>query len=197
MRDCSNATMRDRLPDLLHERLPVAERAGVRAHLAACAECRAELELLTRIQAVTVTPRIDTSRIVAALPPYRRESSWQRAARSPMLRIAAAVVLLAGGATIGMNSVDLGVDVLVPTPERDTSPVALAPVSPGSKRAATTAVPRVSTNGGGPAELAMGEMLDDLSDSDLRALLDVVENLEAMTPAETEIVVPAVGRGGA
>ncbi|MEX2152868.1 MAG: zf-HC2 domain-containing protein [Gemmatimonadaceae bacterium] len=202
MRDCSNATMRDRLPDLLHERLPVAERADVRAHVAACPECRAELELLTRIQAATVTPRVDTSRIVAALPPHRggyrgyRGYSWQRAAYSPMLRIAAAVVLLAGGATIGIRTVDRGDDILVPTPSRDTSPIAVAPVPPRSDRGATTApVQRVSTNG--PAELAMGEMLDDLSDSDLRALLDVVGKLEAMTPAETEIVVPAVGRGGA
>jgi anti-sigma factor RsiW len=196
MRDCSNVIMRDRLPDLLHERLPVAERAEVRAHVAACPECRAELELLTRIQAATVTPRVDTSRIVAALPPHRRGFSWRRAAQSPMLRIAAAVVLLAGVATVGIDSIDRGDDLVVRPLSRDTSPVAVAPVSPRSNRGATaTGVPRVSTNG--PAELAMGEMLDDLSESDLRALLDVVANLEAMTPAETEIVVPAVGPGDA
>ena len=46
-------------------------------------------------------------------------------------------------------------------------------------------------------ELAVGEMFHDLTDADLRALLDELRSLEALTPLEAEIVLPAVSRGGA
>jgi hypothetical protein len=43
--------------------------------------------------------------------------------------------------------------------------------------------------------LAVGELLQDLSDAELQALLDELETFEAVTPAETEVVLPALGRG--
>ena len=47
------------------------------------------------------------------------------------------------------------------------------------------------------AELAVGEMFDDLTDSELRALLAALGTLQAVTPVETEVVAPAVNREGA
>lgn len=197
MSDCSNATMRDRLPDLLHYRLAPAERAEVRAHVDACAECRAELALLTRVRAAMPAPSVDTPRVVAALPRYRRASMWRRAMDAPQLRIAAAVVLLAGGTAISIEVARRGdEEALTPSPPADTSAVAVVPSPAETGRGATTATVQ-RTSRGASAELAMGEMLDDLSDSELRALLDVVGKLEAITPTETEVVVPAVSRGGA
>ena len=46
MNDCSNADIRDQLPDLLHDRLSVTARAAVVAHVDSCVDCRDELELL-------------------------------------------------------------------------------------------------------------------------------------------------------
>jgi len=52
MTDCPNVEMRDRLPDLLHERLDPSTRAAVLAHVADCQDCDAELTLLR--EALTV-----------------------------------------------------------------------------------------------------------------------------------------------
>lgn len=118
MNDCSNAEIRDQLPDLLHDRLAVSMRDVVVAHVADCADCREELELLRGAHVVLVseTPRIDISRIVAALPkppvadrmpgvtPLR--TTVRTPARRMMRmdwRIAAAVTFLAvGGSSVAL-----------------------------------------------------------------------------------------------
>lgn len=189
MRDCPNATVRERLPDLIHDRLPAAARAEVLSHLETCADCRAELQLIERARAVAVAPAVDTRRIVSALPAYRAVPQWRRAAGSPLLRVAAAVVLLIGGAMVFRDApvrfnepaaIPPGAAVSeTPLPKGATTQVAVRPVAP---TAATT-------------ELAVGEMFHDLTDSELRALLDALGTLEAVTPIETEVVAPAVGRG--
>ena len=50
MNDCTNAEIRDQLPDLLHDRLTVSVRDVVVAHVADCADCREELELLRGVR---------------------------------------------------------------------------------------------------------------------------------------------------
>ena len=120
MRDCSNADMRDRLPDLLHGQLSAAQEAAVRAHVDACAECRAELAVLTLARSAAVAPRPDVSRIAGAIPAYRRPSALARLAGSPALR-AATVVLLLGGAAVVATGRTAG-----PRPQ-DTVAVAAAP----------------------------------------------------------------------
>src|SRR4051812_5852797 len=100
MRDCTNGEMKDLLPDLLHDRLAAAVRAEVHAHLATCDDCRAELELLVRVQNASVAPRIDVARIAAELPDYRPLPLWQRRVSSRVLQIAAAIVVVVGAATV-------------------------------------------------------------------------------------------------
>ncbi len=70
MSDCSNAEIRDLLPDLMHDRLDAHTRARVIAHVDGCADCRSELELLRSLRGSLdrATPRVDVDRIVAALP---------------------------------------------------------------------------------------------------------------------------------
>src|SRR5205085_8544213 len=106
MTDCPNAEMRDRLPDLLHERLDPSARAAVMAHVEQCADCRAEIVLLREarvalssgIRAVDVTAitRVVISRteIPAPAPQRRTWSAWSD------WRIAASIAILAvGGAS--------------------------------------------------------------------------------------------------
>jgi hypothetical protein len=45
-------------------------------------------------------------------------------------------------------------------------------------------------------ELAVGESFHDLSDAELKALIDELGTLEAVTSTETEAVAPSLGRGG-
>ncbi|MEX2177405.1 MAG: hypothetical protein WD801_01765 [Gemmatimonadaceae bacterium] len=170
MRDCPNAAMRDRLPDLLHGRATDPALAEARTHVARCEACARELALLRDVRAASPSPGVNAARIVAALPAYRRPSRWTRISRSPQLRVAAAVLVVAGGIAIGYDRDDrIAGDTVV----------ALAPT------------PR-------PEELAIGENLSDLSDSDLRGLAREIAEIEAVTSAETDVVdVPSVGQGGA
>src|SRR5215216_30676 len=89
MNDCANGDVRDLLPDLMHGRLDADRRSAVEAHLAGCADCRAELELLrTAGHALSRAPAVDVARIVAALPAparvrasrWRAVGAWQRGA---------------------------------------------------------------------------------------------------------------------
>ncbi|HEX5436912.1 MAG TPA: zf-HC2 domain-containing protein [Gemmatimonadaceae bacterium] len=68
MNDCVRADMRDRLPELMHGRLGAEERAEVERHVATCADCAAELELLRRARrALAREAPIDIQRIAAAV----------------------------------------------------------------------------------------------------------------------------------
>jgi hypothetical protein len=196
MAKCTNAALKDLLPDLLHDRLTAAVRVEVEAHVNACDDCRSELRILRQVVAVSATPRVEASRIVAALPPYRTPSPWRRAMYSPQLRVAAAIVLLAGGVAVLSN-------VMTPGDKSQSTQIsARAPVS-GAPSVAVVPTPVVgaSTTPAGKSpghvssELALGETLHDLSDTELRALLGELGNLEAVTPTETDVVAPAVGRG--
>lgn len=156
MRDCSNGEVRDRLPELMHNRLSGEALVIVRAHVADCADCRAELALLEQLRAAAVAPRIDASRVVAGLPRYRAVPAWRRMAGSAQLRAAAAVLLLIGGYTVLRNA-----------PQRPAQPV-------------------VQVETPATAELAIGESFEGLSDSDLAAMVDAIGDLEAVTPEPVE-----------
>lgn len=192
MRDCPDVTMRERLTDLMHDRLPAALRAEVHAHLNTCADCRAELALLQRVRSAAVAPQVNTARIVAALPSYQSAAPWRRMARSPVLRVAAAIVLVVGGALL-----------LADSPPRVEPPVVSPPlaVAPPDTQAfprdtGRSAVERRRPGPEAPTELAVGELFDDLTDSELRTLLEAIGTLKAVTPIETEVVAPAVNREG-
>lgn len=197
MRDCANARMRDLLPDLLHDRLPVSVRAEVRAHVEACAECRMELELLRRVRAAMVAPRIDAQRIAAALPPYRVRPLWRRSVmESPRLQLAAAILLLVAGVTV-LNLVGRDAEPdrrAVQPPAADAPPVAIVPTEPPATAGASAGAGRASV--AAPVELAVGETFTDLTESELRALLDELGQFEAVTPSEDEVVLPSLGRSG-
>ena len=178
MRDCSNGEVRDRLPELMHNRLSGETLVAVREHVAGCADCRAELALLEQLRGAAVAPRIDTARVVGALPRYRGMPAWRRAVGSVQLQVAAALVLVIGGYAVlrqpGEN---------VRAPAAATTPV--EGVSPGSKAQPVAA-----------RELAIGDSFQDLTDSDLAAVIQELGNLEAVTPeAEDEPILPISGGG--
>jgi hypothetical protein len=68
MVDCTREDIRYLLPELVHDQLGPAERARVEQHLAECADCAAELELLGSLRATAfATPELDIDRIAAAV----------------------------------------------------------------------------------------------------------------------------------
>src|SRR4029079_13526348 len=133
MSECLSAEMRDVLPDFVHDQLDDGRAAEVRGHIASCAECAAEVELLRAVMsAAPAAPEMNIDRIVSALPtPTRhgfllhrgggtgwpatpvaspamphRSRIWSR----PTVKIAAALAIVAGG---GLSFV-VGRDVLRP-----------------------------------------------------------------------------------
>lgn len=205
MNDCPNGDVRDLLPDLLHERLDAETRAMVDAHVATCADCAAELDLLRQLRGSRGTPRIDVASIVAAVPAYRAPArrswvSWRAAAAITVIVAgASSVAVLQRGvpatAVVSSRPIPAPVSPSVPvspatTPEVASSAptsTATAPIedsTPVVHATPVTQAPRVS---GAARELAMGGgALGDLDDRELASLLKDIESLDAVPSVEVE-----------
>jgi len=210
MNDCQNAEMRDQLPDLLNERLDGSARAVVMAHVAACADCRDELELLrvARGTLLKATPRVDLNFIVEALPKAAPRTRIAPSTRRPMWadwRIAAAAVLLiAGGSSYSLLGRHGGIamrDSLVaqvqePVPE--TSPGKTQP----AESASTIPAPQTETviaDGTPEASESSGlgtSRVGDLSERQLKALLTEIDQLQPTPITEPVPVVIRVDSKG-
>jgi anti-sigma factor RsiW len=180
MIDCSNAEIRDRLPELVNGHLDGELLDVVRAHLVDCDPCRAEVLLLERTRAVLLlsSPRIDTAAVVRALPApglraSRRAFDWRIAASIAVLVVGggSAAVLYSGRSPARIDSVALAAGrAPAPTPI-DTS---IASPVDGS-------------------ELSVSGDLSGLSDDELRTLLGKVEGIEALPAAEVHVAAPLNG----
>lgn len=168
MIECSNVEMRDRLPDLANDTLEPAVRELVMVHLAACAECTAEIEILrtTRLMLLKTTPKVNVAGIVSALPRYGVTSinaapSAPRRTWASSWHLAAAMTFIAAG--IGSYAV-------------------LRPDSPVRPDSLNVRLASPDTSAG----MALTGALADLSDAELSALADDIDNIEALPPAEVE-----------
>jgi anti-sigma factor RsiW len=196
MTDCPNAEIRDRLPDLLHERLEQSARAAVMAHVETCADCRAELMLLreTQVAFSSGARTVDVAAIArgvmarvrpqAAIPPRHR--SWAN------WRLAAAVAFIAiGGASFAAIRLIQRHDT-TPPPVGEVAAAPAVPIMP-SVGATTSATP--TRTGVTPrvvaapnAELSAAGGVGDLSESDLRTLLHDLDKMDAEPLTEPEPV---------
>jgi anti-sigma factor RsiW len=159
MIECSNAEIRDQLPDLVNGLLAGDSLLSLRAHVAGCSSCQAEVQLIERSRAILIfaTPRIDASRIAQRIPaPRGRARSW-----GMDWRIAASIAVLAvgGGGTALMYN-------------------ARGPLQP-SDSAALIANVAAAEN-----ELPLSADLSGLSDDQLRVLVGSVQQIEALPTAE-------------
>jgi anti-sigma factor RsiW len=205
MTDCPNADMRDRLPDLLHERLDASARAVVMAHVAECDDCRAELVLLREARVVLSSGvrSVDVASIArvvvarAQVPAARttRGRSWAD------WRIAAAVAFIAVGASIVAIRAVRQRGVVAPPAE---TAAVIAPMTPGAPVVGQTTrlVAPPATHEQKPAaalaasaELSAAGGVSDLSDNDLKALLNDLEKMDAVPPLDPEPVNVRVAPG--
>lgn len=191
MSDCANVEMRELLPELAAGALDGATRTGVEQHVAACAECASELEMLRLVRSAFGTaPEVDVARIVAALP--RQSSVASVPARATPVkpwmdwRIAAALTTITVGvlslavtqripsrSEIGAHDTviakSFGQPVAVPS-NQPPGPVETASVSP---------TPRVTTRAARPAaQLSFGGGVSDLDDASIRALLGALDEID-------------------
>lgn len=170
MRDCPNAEMRDQLPAYVHGRLDVSARAAVAEHLAGCADCAAEIELLQSLGAALSAklPVIDSQRIVAALPKPGASSTTLAPWRLSRWRAAAVLVFMAGASSLVLLNRS-------PSRTPDTGPTPPA-----------ASADAFSFAGG----------VSDLSEVDLKQLLSDVDHLDSMPVAESDDVGAGAGAGG-
>ena len=192
------------------------DRARVAEHIAGCAACAAEAELLRVAHQAMMrdVPRIDIGRIVAALPAPPRaatgpvlvqsdagvESSGravrpaaQRPARAsgfrPMLtgwRIAAAISMVAVGGLSVAVIRQLGAP---PVPAAVTAVVALG-TSTQSVSSATAGHPeQIAAADPG---LSLGTGLSDLSDVEMEGLLKDLDGIEASPSDEPDAAAPGL-----
>lgn len=177
MRDCENVEIREQLPELLHGRLGPSERAVVEQHLAGCAACRDELDVLRTARAVLIaapTPRLDHAAIAAAVSRAR----VQVEPRPVRWRWAAAITVI----VLGGTSVATAVRSFRGEPAIDSTYVTgPAVVAQGDT---PSAVP--SAAAATPARLTAGGGIDDLADEDLEALIGNLETIEVAPRAEPE-----------
>jgi anti-sigma factor RsiW len=185
MTDCPNAEMRDRLPLLEAGRLDPAARAAVEAHVAACADCAAELALLRRVRAVTArTPVVDAGRIAAAvrdaarLAPRRRTQLAARPAWSRWrVPAAAAAALLAALVWESRSNVDG--DAPVPT--------VVGAAGSGSDSGAAIEIGSALASG-----LTFGGGLADLTEMELEALATSIAEIDPLPAAEPPSIAPDI-----
>lgn len=209
MSDCRNAEVRDRLPELLHERLEESARAVLVAHVEQCADCRAELVLLREARVVLLSgePTVDIGAIARSVVARTRTSAVTPVRRLPVgrrpwmdWRIAASIVLLviAGGSVMTMRNWGrlgaVGPVAMTPAP-RSSAPN----VDTSAPIIVTTAEPTaraLRTDSEATAELSAAGGVGDLSESDLRALLQDLDGIDAVPATEPEPVTVRVSLPG-
>ena len=187
MTNCPNETMRDLLPLLAHDALEGSEAELVRAHVASCAACSAELQLLERAAALfsAATPAIDTGAILAKLPtapsvrPTLRVEQGSLAARRPSrvpryaLAAAASLLLMATISVTVLRPIFTGTNAGVDTASVDTGAVGTAPVASATTSTAAE-----------PVAIVGGTELSDLGVDELTQLLNELDQMDANVAAE-------------
>lgn len=184
-------TVRDALPALARDRLDSARAAGVRRHLAGCADCRAELELVSAL--ATSQPHAPdglAERVSAGLAargattspaagPSSTTRPWRR--RAPWLAVglaAAAVIALVLAWPRGAERTPEPV-VATAAADRATSPEPLALADPDEGHGPVA--PDFGVGGAADWPGANGVVggsvtLDDLSYEQMEALLKELES---------------------
>lgn len=200
LRDCENAEMRDRLPDLMHGRLTGAERDSVAAHVASCADCTAELALLERTRAeLARAPKVDVGRIASVIPravpatarqhvPLHRRSSMRLAASIAFIVAAGSALAVAIG-----RETDVGgpsTPTVAATTGSDSTDVAKTPVRDAEPRV-VAAAPARSTNGS--RGMSLGGGVADLSETEMESLLAALESFDGVPAAEPQATLEISG----
>ena len=210
MNDCTNAEVRDALPDLMHGRLSDLNRVTMMAHVETCADCREELRLLEEIKAsAPLAPRIDVAKIVSALPVPMPTVAGQLVAAAPargrrpssaLWKMIAVVALLATGS---LTFATARRQAVTPAP---TSSVAAPVTSPPSQSPALShiavapapakVVALVENAGKSTSGLSLTGGVQDLSDAQLESLVKGLDNVDALPSSEPEPMTISVDEDG-
>jgi len=197
MNRCSNSDIRELLPDLLHGTLAADARARVEAHVATCGECGEELGVLRTVKTAAVfAPRIDVDRVVRQIPPYRTilpvtERPVRTRAVSWLVAATMAIVVIGGGSLVLMKPKVVNDPRVVASTQRPPAP------NPAESTGASSRIPAAGATGRNavvsapphPRALALAANVDDLSDGDLRQLMNDMNRFDALPASEPDPVI--------
>ena len=186
MNECTELDIRELLPDLLHGKLDADARARVEAHVASCAECAEELEVLRTVKSAAVfIPAIDVDSVVRQIPPYRAIVPVAQApARSRLvswLVAASLLVVVLGGGSLLMIQRQPTVSP-VATVDHSALPVGVSTQTNKASGVASN-VPGPSTKQATHA-LALASNVEGLSDNSLRQLMNDMNDFDALPATE-------------
>ncbi|MEO7999899.1 MAG: zf-HC2 domain-containing protein [Gemmatimonadaceae bacterium] len=218
MTDCSNAEIRDLLPDYVHDQLSVADLARVEQHLVSCADCAEELELLQTVLAIRPTVKAaNIADIVASLPKpgvhaaitvhgasdesdntgVRSIASARSVVRKTSAfrdwRAAAAIAVITfGGLSVAISRQAL-MSATDATPLSDTTGMGVAVLNsaPASLSNANDSAAAVSDS---RVSLSVGD-LSDYSDEELQAMMARLDKWDGSASAEPLPGVPILPPG--
>ena len=201
MSDCTNLEMRDLLPDLARGALAGPSRVALDAHLATCAACRAELEVVRKAHAaLSNAPSVDSAKIAAAVArtrairrdatasvaQARRRRAWNIATPERRTWLAAAAIAVITGAVLLASNLQRDpASPAVPSPVVQVEPTTPAPATSDPVRPET---PRPSAR----AELVMGGGVSDLADADLESLLQALDDVDTDLDVEPAVLLPVL-----
>lgn len=177
--------VRDALPDALAGRLGPEDTRTVLAHLAGCADCQAEAELIRalRLQPVRAPQGLE-QRMRAALAAHR---GWSFGGQRAALLAAVLGGLLLGGYLLRQQAADAPRPTAsVPATEPTTAPAPVVPAAPERSVSAPAPSAEMPVTGRslmqalpGTTEASLyssSATLDDLSEEQLRTLLKELES---------------------
>jgi Putative zinc-finger len=220
MNDCTNAEIRDQLPDLLHDRLTVSVRDVVVAHVADCADCREELELLrgVRVALLARTPGVDVGQIVASLPKPTGGQAMPVAPLAPVVpitaarsrrlmrvdwRIAAAVTFLAvGGSSVALlertpsaNRAFPDTNIVATVPQQMPQALPQPATSAAASRAPATVASRVdSVSASAATEVASASSSSSADDEQAAADVSPGGRFAGLTEAQLQALLGDIGQ---
>jgi anti-sigma factor RsiW len=197
MNKCTDSNIQEMLPDLLHGTLPADARERVEAHIATCAQCTEEVEVLRTVKTAAVfAPRIDVDRVVRQIPPYRAiMPATERPAStrivSWLVAAALAVVVVGGGSLVLMrpNAGNVQSQVASTQLPQASTPQVPTPAVSGIPSVASSVKTAVATTGARPRALALAANVDDLSDGDLVQLMNDMSRFDALPASEPDPII--------
>ena len=208
MTNCAKIDVRERLPELVHGQLSPAEAATVTSHIAECAACASELELLRLVMASAApAPAISVEKIVAALPsptPAAPAKGAILSRKRRLIPLSARAFQIAAGFALAASVLfvimrrEVEVPEVRPAPALQTAAKTNEPAIPSSSvptLPAATAQSRETRVVSGPG-LTLGGSTEDLSDESLAILVDEMDRLDGVPTVEPESLDPSLGDEG-
>lgn len=185
MRDCPDGAMRDQLPLYVSGRLDARSRSAVDAHLAGCADCTAEVAMLSAVGRAFPAPVVDVARIAAAMPQRSARPVAAPFYRQPLWGLAASLTLFITGAAtyLVVRSGGAGVAPQVASP----APVAESTLALATPSRAPAAVAERTSD-----LVAVGTDLSELTDAQLQSLLGSLDGLDSRPQAEPTTITVSI-----